>query len=83
MATDIKINIDSKVDHEEQILDDAQFKEERDVPAILQEFSKEDEKKLLRKIDWRLLPITGAIYCVSLIDRTNRTYRTSFALLND
>ncbi|EFR00233.1 hypothetical protein MGYG_03236 [Nannizzia gypsea CBS 118893] len=29
------------------------------------------EKQLLRRIDWRLLPIIGALYAISLIDRTN------------
>jgi len=29
------------------------------------------ERKLMRKIDWRLLPILGALYSISLIDRTN------------
>jgi hypothetical protein len=33
-----------------------------------------EEKKLVRKIDWRLLPILGALYSISLIDRTNVTY---------
>lgn len=30
-----------------------------------------EEKRLLRKIDWRLLPILGAMYSIALIDRTN------------
>ena len=71
MATETKMNIDSKVDHEEHFGDETQSKEEQEYPSILQEFSKEDEKKILRRIDWRLLPITGAIYCVSLVDRSN------------
>ncbi|GBF63287.1 MFS transporter [Trichophyton mentagrophytes] len=29
------------------------------------------EKQLIRRIDWRLLPIIGAMYAISLIDRTN------------
>lgn len=28
-------------------------------------------KRTLRKVDWRLIPILAAMYCVSLIDRTN------------
>jgi hypothetical protein len=28
-------------------------------------------KKLMRKIDIRLIPILSAMYCISLIDRTN------------
>jgi hypothetical protein len=38
-----------------------------DVP----EFDEVTEKKLMRRIDWRLLPILGALYSISLIDRTN------------
>src|SRR5689334_4783030 len=34
-------------------------------------FAEIEEKKLMRKIDWRLLPILGALYSISLIDRTN------------
>lgn len=30
-----------------------------------------EEKRLVRKIDWRLLPILGALYSIALIDRTN------------
>jgi hypothetical protein len=30
-----------------------------------------EEKRLIRKIDWRLLPILGALYSIALIDRTN------------
>ena len=29
------------------------------------------EKKLIRKVDYRLLPILGALYAISLIDRVN------------
>lgn len=29
------------------------------------------KKRVLRKIDLRLLPILGTLYCISLIDRTN------------
>lgn len=30
-----------------------------------------EQKRLVRKIDWRLLPILGALYSIALIDRTN------------
>lgn len=30
-----------------------------------------EEKRLIRKIDWRLVPILGALYSIALIDRTN------------
>lgn len=29
------------------------------------------EKQLMRKVDWRLLPILGALYAIALIDRVN------------
>lgn len=29
------------------------------------------EKALMRKIDWRLLPILGALYAIALVDRVN------------
>lgn len=30
-----------------------------------------DEKALLRKIDWRLLPAVGILYLLSFLDRSN------------
>ncbi|KAH7125140.1 major facilitator superfamily domain-containing protein [Dendryphion nanum] len=38
---------------------------------ILEAFDEIEEKKLIRKIDWRLLPILGALYSISFIDRGN------------
>lgn len=34
-------------------------------------FDKQAELKLIRKVDWRLLPILGALYAIALIDRVN------------
>ncbi|KAK7057569.1 MFS domain-containing protein [Favolaschia claudopus] len=31
----------------------------------------DSERKLLRRIDWRLLPILGILYALALVDRTN------------
>lgn len=31
-------------------------------------------KRIIRKVDWRLVPTLAAMYCVSLIDRTNLSY---------
>jgi hypothetical protein len=31
-----------------------------------------EEKKLLRKIDWRLLPILGALYSISLVSHPQK-----------
>ncbi|KAF1808506.1 MFS general substrate transporter [Eremomyces bilateralis CBS 781.70] len=40
-------------------------------PGEVPEFDTGTEKRLMRRIDWRLLPILGALYSISLIDRTN------------
>lgn len=37
----------------------------------LSDFDASVEKKLIRKIDLRLLPILGALYSIALIDRVN------------
>jgi len=39
--------------------------------GILGEFSLSEQKKIIRKIDLRLVPICGIMYCISLLDRTN------------
>lgn len=31
-------------------------------------------KRIMRKVDWRLVPTLAAMYCVSLIDRVNLSY---------
>ncbi|GAA5999144.1 uncharacterized protein JCM10292_001621 [Rhodotorula paludigena] len=36
-----------------------------------QELDPAYERRLVRKIDWRLIPILSALYAISLIDRTN------------
>lgn len=35
------------------------------------EFTPKEQRKILWKIDRRLVPLTGLMYCISLIDRTN------------
>jgi hypothetical protein len=37
--------------------------------------SSADEKKLLRRIDWRLLPLLAAMYVIKTIDAQNVSYR--------
>jgi len=39
--------------------------------AILAEFSPEEERRIMRKIDVRLVLTVGFMYCISLMDRTN------------
>jgi len=38
---------------------------------VLSRWSVEDQRRILRKVDVRLIPICGLMYCVSLLDRTN------------
>ncbi|KAF4981714.1 hypothetical protein FZEAL_2516 [Fusarium zealandicum] len=45
-----------------------QIETARDVPDIQ---DAKFEKRLLRKIDWRLLPILGCLYTIALVDRSN------------
>ena len=37
----------------------------------LNAFTPEEKKKIIRKVDFRLIPTLGCMYCVSLMDRTN------------
>jgi hypothetical protein len=36
-----------------------------------EEYSPEEQKRIIRRVDLRLVTITGLAYCVSLMDRTN------------
>ena len=38
---------------------------------IVDRYSDEDVARIIRKIDLRLIPLCGLMYCVSLLDRTN------------
>ena len=38
---------------------------------VLNHFSDEEIKKIVRRVDLRLIPLCGLMYCVSLLDRTN------------
>lgn len=60
------------IHHEDSLADDTFGTEGKPIPSILTEFSDQEKRKILRRVDWRLLPIVGAVYCISLIDRTNR-----------
>jgi hypothetical protein len=35
------------------------------------EFTADEKKKIIRRIDMRLVTMTGLAYCISLMDRTN------------
>lgn len=36
-----------------------------------EEFTPEEQKKIIRRVDLRLVTMTGLAYCISLMDRTN------------
>jgi hypothetical protein len=36
-----------------------------------EEFTPEEQRKIIRRIDLRLVTMTGLAYCISLMDRTN------------
>lgn len=39
--------------------------------AAINRFTPEEQKRIIRKVDLRLIPTLGFMYCVSLMDRTN------------
>jgi hypothetical protein len=39
--------------------------------AILSEFSRAEEKRIIHRVDRRLVVTVGFMYCISLMDRTN------------
>ena len=49
---------------------------------ILEPWSHEEQKRIIRRVDWRLVPICGLMYCVSLLDRTNLS-NAAIAGMND
>jgi len=42
-------------------------------------FSPEEERRLIRKVDWALLPLLSFLYLVSFIDRSNSKSTKSFS----
>lgn len=42
-----------------------------DSDDVSSRWSLNEQKRILRKVDVRLIPICGLMYCVSLLDRTN------------
>jgi hypothetical protein len=75
------LNWDEKaVTHESSHLENASCSSPSDlkgsaVPSnedeVLSRWSLDDQRRILRKVDVRLIPICGLMYCVSLLDRTN------------
>jgi hypothetical protein len=57
---------DYYTDNEKRLVSDSASDE-----AILAQFSPEEERRIIRKIDVRLVLTVGFMYCISLMDRTN------------
>ncbi|GJJ75606.1 hypothetical protein EMPS_07964 [Entomortierella parvispora] len=51
-------------------------------PGGLFGYSQEEEKRLVKKIDWRIIPILGMFYGVSTLNRINLTNARMFAFEN-
>jgi len=51
--------------------------------AAINEFTPEEQKKIIRKVDLRLIPTLGFMYCVSLMDRTNMGIAAIAGMNND
>lgn len=34
-------------------------------------FTAKEQSRIMRKVDWRLVPVLGLLYAVSLVDRNN------------
>lgn len=45
--------------------------ERREYEELLQRFDAQTQKKLLRKIDFRLMPVLAVLYLISFMDRSN------------
>lgn len=43
----------------------------------------EDNKRILRSIDWHILPIVLVIYCLQSLDKTALSYASVFGLVED
>ncbi|KAK5807506.1 hypothetical protein VI817_001764 [Penicillium citrinum] len=59
---------DEKVIYDDRIEDVAQK-----TPSSTEEeeFTPEEQRRIIRRIDLRLVTMTGLAYCISLMDRTN------------
>lgn len=43
----------------------------------------ENNARVLRKIDWRILPIILFVYCLQSLDKTSLSYASVFGLIDD
>ena len=65
-------NGDSMLEHGHNAYhDEKRSMEPTEDEQIVAMFSAKDQARVLRRIDLRLITLCGAMYCVSLLDRTN------------
>jgi hypothetical protein len=65
---------DSNTDMEKDVLETKGVGKESDTAsdhAILSEFSRTEERRIMHRVDRRLVVTVGFMYCISLMDRTN------------
>src|ERR1700753_488344 len=57
---------------EDNVLKVEAYEAEREITRIIQDYvqGSEEERRLIRKIDMRLLPVLGAMYALQSMDRT-------------
>jgi hypothetical protein len=73
MSTDIEVGSTRKNEaapHTETIENTAQLKEQSDVD-IDEKYTYEEQRKIIHRVDRRLILSCGLAYCISLMDRTN------------
>ncbi|CAG9938731.1 unnamed protein product [Clonostachys rosea f. rosea IK726] len=58
----------------------AEFLKQIEQPIVV---TPEDNKRVLRKIDWRILPIILFVYCLQSLDKTTLSYASVFGLIKD
>lgn len=56
---------------ESQHTEKLEHSESMGADAILSAFSRNDQRKIIHRIDRRLVITLGVMYCISLMDRTN------------
>lgn len=48
-----------------------QLDKQREYVDTINGFTPEEQKKIMRKVDYRLVTTLGVLYCASLVDRAN------------
>lgn len=66
------MDIERKIqENAEEMQLDTFFDDREEYNHLLSKFDTKRQKKLLRKIDWRLLPVLSLFYLISFMDRAN------------